>query len=49
MGLLVVQVLDAMLDPAQKYIGLRQGLGCGSGHQLRTGHPLERLQGGLRA
>ena len=44
MGLLVVQVLDAVLDPAQKGVGPCQGVGSGLGHQPGVGQALQRIQ-----
>ena len=46
MGLLVVQVLDAVFHPAQKHIGLGQRLGGGLGHQLGAGQALQGIQRG---
>ena len=43
-GLLVVQVLDAVLDPPQEFVGARQGIGRGLRHQPGGGHPLQCLQ-----
>ena len=48
-GLLVVQVLDAVLDLAQEQVGLGQGLGGGRGHQARLHEALQGLQGGAPA
>ena len=49
MGLLVVQVLNAVLHLAQEDIGLGQCLGGGLGHQAGLGQPLQRVQGGAGA
>ena len=46
MGLLVVQVLDAVLDAAQKVIGPRHGVGGVLRHQARLGDALQRVQRG---
>ena len=49
MGLLVVEVLDAVLNLAQKHIGRSQSIGCGLGHEPCLGHALQRVQRGARA
>ena len=48
-GLLVVQVLDAVLHLAQKNIGLRQRVGGSLGHQPCCHQPLQRVERGARA
>ena len=45
MGLLVVQVLNAVLDLSQKHIRRMQGVGRGLRHQARFGHALQSVQG----
>ena len=42
-GLLVVQVLDAVLDLAQKLVALRQCLGCFGRHQSGFFKPVKPL------
>ena len=49
MGLLVVQVLDAVLDPAQELVGAGQRVGGRLRHQARRGDALQRLQRRARA
>ncbi len=49
MGLLVVQVLDAVLDPAQELVGTRQCVGRGLRHQPGSRQPLQRIERGPRA
>ena len=49
MGLLVVQVLDAVLDLTQEYIGRAQGVGRCLRHEAGFGHTLQRVQGGASA
>ena len=44
-GLLVVEVLDPVLDPAQQGVGSGQPLGAGPLHQAAGGELVERLQG----
>ena len=44
-GLLVVEVLDPVLDPAQQRVGRGQPLGAGALHQAAGGQLVERLQG----
>ena len=48
-GLLVVQVLDAVLDPAQEDVGAGQRVGRFLRHQAGARHALQRLQRGARA
>ena len=43
-GLLIVQVLDAVLHLAQKHVGIAHGIGCGLRHQSC---PHQALQGAL--
>ena len=49
MGLLVIQVLDAMLHTAQKNIGARQLIGRFLGHERGLGQTAQRLQRGPAA
>ena len=49
MGLLIVEVLDAVLDPAQEVIGLGQRFGAGLGHQPGPGQTRQRIERGARA
>ena len=49
MGLLVVQVLNAVLNLAQKHIGRAQGLCRGVGHEPSFGHALQSIQSGAGA
>ena len=49
MGLLVVQVLDAVLDVAQKFISARQRIGGVLRHQAGAGHALQGAHGGAHA
>ena len=44
MGLLVVKILDAVLDPAQELVGPSQRIGRLLRHQAGGGHPLQCLQ-----
>ena len=46
MGLLVVQVLDAVLDPAQEFVRLRERGGRGLRHQACLAQTLQRVQRG---
>ena len=46
MGLLVVQVLHPVLDPAQKPVGRSQRIGGGLGHEVGAAQPLQRVQRG---
>ena len=48
-GLLVVQVLDAVFDPAQEHVGAGQRVGGVAGHQAGARQALERFQRGARA
>ena len=48
-GLLVVQVLDAVLHAAQEGVGVRERLGRLAGHQPGTGQALEGVEGGAAA
>jgi len=48
-GLLIVQVLDAVLDPAQEHVGARQRIGGFGRHQAGAGHAFQRLQRGASA
>ena len=49
MGLLVVQVLDAVLNLSQKYISLGHGFCCGSRHQIGLTQALQGFQSGPSA
>ena len=49
MGLLVVQVLNAVFDLAQKHIGLGQCVGRGGWHQVGLAQALQGLQCGACA
>ena len=49
MRLLILQILNAVFDPAQKHIGLGQRSGGSRRHQIRPLQSLQRLQGGPRA
>jgi len=48
-GLLVVEVLDAVLDPAQEHIGAGQRVGGFLRHQAGACHPLQRIERGSGA
>ena len=48
-GLLVVEVLDAVLDATQEFVSLGQAVGARRLHQPAGGEFVERLQGGARA
>ena len=49
MGLLVVQVLDAVLDLAQKAIGCAERFHRRAGHQAGTAQARQGVQRGTRA
>ena len=49
MGLLVVQVLNAVFDLAQKHIGFGQRIGGGGGHEVSLAQALQGLQRGACA
>ena len=49
MGLLVVQVLDAVLHLSQKHISSAQGICCGLRHEPRFGDALQSIQRGAGA
>ena len=49
MGLLIVQILNAVFDLAQKHISLGQRIGGGGGHEVGLTQALQGSQGGARA
>ena len=49
MGLLVVQILDAVLHLAQKYISRAKRVGSGLRHEPSLGHTLQSVQRGAGA